>query len=159
MRTVWLSIAAVLLASASGAAAGDAPLDRATLRGLKAVNIVLDRLDPDLERSGITAAAVSARLQQRLAHAGIKTDPGAVEFLGMRVLQVRGGRGPYAVSLALALYQPVLLVRESNVKTAAPTWGVETVLMADPKQVKDAALASVDELAASFVAAWRSVNP
>jgi hypothetical protein len=158
MRTVWLSIAA-LLATAGGLPAGDAPLDRATLRGLKAVNIVLDRLDPELERAGVTAAAVSARLHEQLARAGIKTDPGAVEFLGMRVLQVRGGRGPYAVSLALGLYQPVLLVRDHNVKTATPTWGVETVLMADPKQVKEAALASVDELAASFAAAWRAVNP
>ena len=31
-------------------AAGDAELDRATMRGLKAVNVVIDRIDPQLPK-------------------------------------------------------------------------------------------------------------
>jgi hypothetical protein len=36
---------------------------------------------------------------------------------------------------------------------------VETVLMAEPKLLREASLASIDDLADRLVAAWRSVNP
>jgi hypothetical protein len=51
------------------------------------------------------------------------------------------------------------LVRNKDVKTATETWGVDTVLMADPKVVTREALNSVDELADRMVAAYRSANP
>ena len=140
-------------------AAGDQPLDRATLSGLKAVAIVIDQLDPELVRQGLTPEALRSRIENRLRDSAIPLDKAAGEFVGLRVIQVRGGRGPYALCLSVGLYQPVQLVRDRNVKTATQTWEVETVLMAEPKLLKEASLTSIDELADRLAAAWRSVNP
>ena len=63
------------------------------------------------------------------------------------------------MSITIGLYQPVVLVRDAKVRTATQTWEVETILMADPKQLFRASMESVDELADRFVAAFRSVNP
>jgi len=138
--------------------AGDAPLDRATLRGLTAVNVVLDKLDPELEKQGLTRNDLQARLEGRLQDAHIKLDQNATDFVALRVTSVKGNRGPFGLSLTIAVYQPVTLTRDKNLKTAAATWEVETVVVADAKVLRQAAMESVDDLAARFVTAWRSVN-
>ena len=141
------------------AAAGDAPLDRATLRGLGAVSVVIDRVDPALEEEGITQSALESRLAARLREADIKVDEKSANFVGVRVMHVRDGRrGPYALCLNLGAYQQVALARDAKVKTSTQTWEVETVLMAGTKVVYRACLDSLDELADRFVAAWRAVN-
>ena len=150
------------------AEAGDAALDRATLKGLKAVGVIIDQLPPELAKEGVTADELQTRLAQRLRDAHITIDPAAKEFVGLRASLVRDtsrsllrtpARGPYAVSMTIGLYQPVTLVRDSTIRAAPQTWEVDTVLMADPKLLYRAAMESVDDLAARFVAAYRSVNP
>src|ERR1035441_4537400 len=108
--------------------AGDAPLDRATLHGLKAVNIVIDQLDPAIEELGVTADALETRLLARLAAAQIPVDRTASEFIGFRITAVRGNRGPFALSLTIGLYQPVLLSRDHGTRTGTPTWGADDLL-------------------------------
>jgi hypothetical protein len=139
--------------------AGDAPLDRATLHGLKAVNIVIDQLDPALEELGVTADALETHLLARLAAAQIPVDRTAAEFIGFRITSVRGNRGPFALSLTIGLYQPVLLSRDHEVRTATQTWEVESILMADPKQVPAASFETADQLADRFAAAYKLANP
>src|SRR5205823_6440749 len=106
-----------------------------------------------------TQDLLQKRIEGRLRDAGINVAPSAPEFVGLRVLQARGQRGPYALCLSVGVYQPVLLVRNKDVKTSTETWAVETVLMADPKVVSREALNSVDELAGRLVASYRSANP
>jgi hypothetical protein len=72
---------------------------------------------------------------------------------------VRDNRGPFAVAITIGAYQPVVLTRDKNLKTATQTWEVDTVLLADAKQLYRGAMDSIDELAARFVTAYRSVNP
>jgi hypothetical protein len=146
--------------------AGDAALDRATLRGVAAVNLVIDPVGDELQKEGATADALLTRLEDKLRAAGIKVDRNAAEFVGLRLTSVRGAgrapfpaRAPFAVATTIGLYQPVMLVRDRNVKTATQTWEVETITLADTKQVYRACMDSVDELAGRFVTAWRSVNP
>ncbi len=139
--------------------AGDAPLDRATLRGLKAVNIVLDRLDPELQKNGLTQADLQARLEARLQDGHMTVDPDVPEFVGLRITSVRQNRGPLALSFTIGLYQPVTLVRDKTIKTATSTWEVETILLSEPKILRQASMETIDELAGRLVTAWRSVNP
>ncbi len=145
--------------------AGDAPLDRATLRGLSAVNVVIDQVDPALQKEEITQGALQARVAERLRAAGIKVDEKAPDFIGLRVMHVREGgwnlyplSRPYALSLNLGAYQQVVLVRDAKVKTSTQTWEVETVLAAGAKAVYRACMNSVDELVDRFAAAWREAN-
>jgi hypothetical protein len=155
-----------LMAATSLHAAGDSALDRATLRGLTAVNVVVDPVEAQVEEQGVTRAKLRARVEDRLHAANITVDSSSSEFVGVRLTSVRAARGrfavsqtPFAVAITIALYQPVQLVRDPNVRTATQTWEVETVVLADPKVLYRACEESIDDLAARFVAAFRSVNP
>jgi hypothetical protein len=152
--TRWFLLLAPLLLHA-----GDTPLDRATMKGSKGVAVIIDALPADLPKEGVTEGELRARLAQRLREAGIPMDDTAKDFVGVRVAMVRDTRGPYAVAIRLGYFQPVTLVRDPTVRTAPETWDVDTVLMAAPKMVYRAAMDSIDDLAARFIAAWRSVNP
>jgi hypothetical protein len=138
--------------------ASDGPLDRGTLRGITAVNVVIDPIAPEIGNEGASSDAIRTRLEQRLRDAGIKLDPASSEFVAFRLSSVRAGRGPFAIAATIGLYQPVILARDKNLRTATQTWEVATVLLADAKQVNRACLDSVDELAGRFVSAYKSVN-
>ena len=155
-RTLLLFLIGSIPSLAPGA--GDAALDRATLRGLTAVNVVVDKLDAQIEGAGVTASAVRARLEDRLRAANITIDESKPEFMAVRMTGVRANRGPFAVAVTLGAYQPVTLSRDPKIKTATQTWEVETVLLAEPKQLYRATMDTIDELAGAFVTAYRSVN-
>src|SRR5579871_190378 len=155
-KLVWLG---VLLIPWVARAAGDAPLDRATLRGIHSVNVIIDVLDPELVKQGLTANSLKEQIERRLDHSGITVDHAAAEFVGIKILQVRAPRGPYALCLSLGVYQPVALSRNKEIRTATDTWTVETILIADSKVLTREALNSVDELLDRLVAAYRAANP
>jgi len=154
-----LLLAAFLLLPPAAKPASDAPLDRATLKGLIKVGVVVDVIDPELEKLGLTREVMLSRLLARLQARHIRIDPGATEFLGLRIVAVRNSRGPFALAMTLGFYQPVLLVRNRDVRTSTQTWDVETVLMADPKYLVTACSESSDELADHFAAAFLGANP
>jgi hypothetical protein len=143
----------------TGLNAGDAALDRATLRGLKAFNIVVDPLDPQLEKAGLSADALRSRLDTRLRHAGIALDTNAIEFVGLRIdSMLLPKKGPDSLCLSLAFYQPVILSRDQKIRTATQTWDVRMMQVVAPKSMVQSALDTVDQIADKFVAAYRSVN-
>ena len=139
--------------------AGDTNLERATLRGLKGINIVVDPLDSELEHDGLSATAFRIRIEDRLRKADIPIDSNAREFLGLRVTGVHAKRMPVAMCLTLALYQPVILSRDAKTRIATGTWNVETVMMSGEKVLQGSASSSLEELVDQFVRAYRSVNP
>lgn len=138
--------------------AGDAPADRASLRGLRGVKIVVDPPGPELENQGLNALDLQTRMENRLHRAEIAPDQAAVEFLGLRLIAVRENKGAYAVCLALGLYQPVSLERDRTIKGVPETWSTESVVLVRPKQLSQAAAETVDQLVDQFIAAYRSVN-
>ncbi|HUB82515.1 MAG TPA: hypothetical protein VMB03_27145 [Bryobacteraceae bacterium] len=140
-------------------AAGDYPIDRATLKGLKAIGVVIDVINPEVEKSGVTRDMVLTRMLSRLSSDGIKVDPGATEFLGLRITAVRSGHGPFALSMTVGLYQPVLLSRNHEIRTSTQTWEVESVLLAEPKILTTACAESSDDLVDRFATAFHSANP
>lgn len=138
--------------------AGDATLDRTTLRGVTAVNVVIDPVAPEIQKEGATTDSLQKRLEYLLRDAGVKIDAASTQFVALRLTSVRAARGPFAIAATIGLYQPVTLVRDRNVKTATQTWEVATVLLADKKEVYRACMDSVDELTRRFLTAYRSVN-
>jgi hypothetical protein len=139
--------------------AGDAALDRVTLRGLSAVNVVIDPLPPEIVRAGATADGLRTRLEQRLRDAGIQIDATRNEFVALRVSAVRAARGPVAISISVSLYQPVILARDRDVRTATQTWEVDGMALADTSLVSRACSETLEDLAGQFVEAFRAVNP
>lgn len=154
---LWLVALLGLPALAPGA--GDTKLDRATLRGLTALNIIVDPVDPQLEGVGITADNIRARLEDKLRAADIAIDTSRTEFLAIRLIGVRSKRGPFAVAVTLGAYQPVTLSRDPKLHYATQTWEVETIVLAEPKELYRGTMDGVDDIAARFVTAYRSVNP
>ncbi len=150
---VLLSILTVPLGGA-----GDAALDRGTLRGLGAVNVVIDSVPAEVSKEGATAQEFRNRLEGLLSRAGVKIDPASNDFVALRLISVHAPKGPFAISATLGLYQPVTLVRDAKVKTSTQTWEVDTIALADNKQVYRACMDSVDDLTQRFLAAYRSVN-
>jgi hypothetical protein len=148
-----------LLVIPIGLIAGDSPLERSTLRGLKGINIVVDPLDQELVQEGLSATAFRIRIEDRLRQADIPIDSNANEFLGLHVSSVRAKRLPVAMCLTLGLYQPVVLSRDNKIRTATGTWNVETVMMSGGKVLQGSANSSIEELVDEFIQAYRAMNP
>jgi hypothetical protein len=140
-------------------AAGDGPLDRATLRGLKTVSVVVDPLDPELQKEGLSATLLQRQVEQRLQRAGIAVDANAVDFVGLRILGAQAKRTSVALSIDLGVYQAVVLVRDKQTRTATETWAVRSVVLSPPKQVSESSSETVDQLVQQLVTAYRAVNP
>lgn len=103
---------------------------RATLAGLRAVNVQAEPLNADAEHDGLRRADLLADVEAALHRAGLRTlgpselflDP-AASVLRLDVMTVRLD-GRYAYSVRLELWQPVTLVRDPRRQTLAATWAI-----------------------------------
>jgi len=146
---------------------GDSSMDRATLRGVKALKVVVDPIDPELAREGIDRERLRTSIELKLRNAQIKIDNDAVEFLGLSFAPVEAGRrgrlsirkAAHTVAVGLGVYQVVLLTRSTETKTVAETWGQQRVMCAAGRDLDREVSNAVDELADQFVKAYRAVNP
>ena len=158
LRKFYLSSAWVTLLSVC-CLATDSSMDRATLRGLKAVNVVVDPLSNEMERLGLNRDTLRADIEQRLRDAGIKIDNESPEFLGLNISSARMKRGPQALLLNLGLYQIVMLNRDKTTKTVAETWGAQMVMAVSPKAKDRAVVDAVGEMVGQFITAYQAMNP
>jgi hypothetical protein len=157
-RRLVVSMAFLALACAF-AGASDGPIERATLKGLKAVRVAVDPPDDELQRAGVTTSKLVALLEQRLQKAGLETDKNAVEFVGLRVTAAHARKKPSAVSLTLGLYQNVTLVRDPKIKATTETWSGESIVLAPVEVLYDAVSNTVNQLVDQFADAYRKANP
>jgi hypothetical protein len=155
----------LLLFMAVSCTAGDSSMDRSTLRGLKAMKVVVDSPSTDIERAGVDRDALRNTIEQKLRDAGITIDNDAVEFLGLTISSARTPRrslmskAPVSLVVGIGLYQIVLLNRDKTIKTVTETWGDERVAPAASKAIEHTVSDAVDDLMNEFVNAYRLVNP
>lgn len=156
---------ALLTFVAAPCVASDSSMDRSTLRGLKAVKVVVDSPAHEVEREGVSGDGLRITVEQKLRDAGITVDHDAVEFLGLNISSARPPRraliskGPVSLVVGIGLYQIVLLNRDKNTKTVTETWGDQRVAPAAPKAIERAVSDAVDDLVSEFITAYRAVNP
>jgi hypothetical protein len=111
--------------------AGDSELDRATLRGLQGVDVIVENLTPEVERAGLTARQLQTDVELRLRKAGIPvlTSAERVKVPGKPVLYIylhvvpRPDERLTAYSITVELYQMVSLETDAFTTTVS-TWGV-----------------------------------
>jgi hypothetical protein len=139
--------------------ATDSSMDRSTLRGLKAINVVVDPLSTDMERLGISRDGLRDSIERKLRDAGIPVSYDAGEFLGLNISAARMRRGPQALLLNLGVYQVVVLNRDKTTKTVAETWGSQTVMAVASKAMDRAVSEGVGEMVDQFVKAYTAANP
>lgn len=140
-------------------------MDRSTLRGLKALKVVVDSPAPEVEREGVSGDSLRITIEQKLRDAGITVDHDAVEFVGLNISSARPPRkmlmskSPVSLVINMGLYQIVLLNRDKSTKTVTETWGDQRVAPAAPKAIEHAVSDAVDDLVNEFITAYRAVNP
>lgn len=141
-------------------------MDRATLRGLKAVKVVVDPLGPELEREGLDANRLRGSIEQKLKFASVKVDNDVNEFIGLSISFAQAGKkvlsikkGPYSLTIGLGVYQVAVLTRDMTTKTVVETWGIEKTASSSAHGVDHDVSNTVDDLVDQFVKAYLSVNP
>ncbi len=163
-RRIYAGFASLTLGAAL-CAASDSSMDRSTLRGLKALKVVVDSPAPEVEREGVSGDGLRITIEQKLREAGITVDHDAVEFLGLNISSARPPRkmlmskAPISLVINMGLYQIVLLNRDKSTKTVTETWGDQRVAPAAPKAIEHTVSDAVDDLISEFITAYRAVNP
>jgi hypothetical protein len=155
----------VLLALTAGAWASDDKSDRATLRGVKAICIVVEVNSPTQADVPLNKDRVQAEIDGKLADAGIPVDPksGTCLYLNVRPLPAIGRNnkpiGLYAVDLQLEFLQAVTLARDASARAFAPTWSVANLATIPSADLGPTVRQITGDLVNQFVEAFRSVNP
>jgi hypothetical protein len=149
---------ALLVAMAPGASAQMfVTTGRDTLRGLPGVEVEVESLEQDIERDGLTVAAIHTDVEQRLRAAGItvytsqRANPSdAKAYLYVHVNSVKlPAQGLYAIDLQVHVRQTLKsLVTASNIVDAM-TWDQTNVVV-----VREEIQSFVDQ----FIQDWMAVH-
>ncbi len=136
---LMIAVLILLLAGAAvPARAGDSPLERSTLKGIRTVGVFVDPVCPDLERNGLTPEAIQSEIEQRLRQAGISVVPSsqAQGFLAVDLNALEERAVPtYAVTVGIAFVQPVLISQSPGVHPVLPTWSTSATHLIEPERL------------------------
>jgi hypothetical protein len=139
--------------------ADDTPEERATLRGIKLVKVVVRDLHPDVEADGLTGGQLQSDVEQRLRKAGIAASPSAKAALTVTVNTSGRESGWYFFVIEVSLTQPVVLVRDRKSIILASTWRLgnfgDVAAQDLARFVRETVAGQVD----MFIRAYREQNP
>lgn len=146
--------------------AQDTELSRTSLKGLTGFAVVVEPLDPNAEKDGLSKDQIRTDVELRLRTAGIKvfTERESVSAPGVPYLNImlnalksRASK-MWVIALEVSLRQGVALTRDPKVVVIGTTWnaaGVAVVGTTKIAQTRD----SIKDLVETFINAWLSVNP
>ncbi|MBZ5727440.1 MAG: hypothetical protein LAP87_20885 [Acidobacteriia bacterium] len=131
-----------------------------TLRGIKAMSVVVENINPDAVRDGLTADQLKTDVELRLRRVGIKVSESAVPYLYVRVTVVRGAvnQSQYAYSCRVVFEQPVT-VKANGVLTLVPTWSTGNIALVGSQRMSREVRDDVGDQVDEFSNAFLSVNP
>ena len=115
--------------------AEDSEISRATIKGIKAVRIIVEEFQPNLQkytdRLGPTAAQIHRHVERKLHEGGIRVVEGDewLKVPGRPVLYVsinthETEKYSYAFDIKVELRQVVLLAAYPQIKSLANTWSI-----------------------------------
>ncbi len=161
----FLLLVAFALCSVSPLFAADDESSRESLKGLPGFFVVVDELEPVVEKAGLTKADIQTQVEQELRAAGITvlsreqwvTTAGG-PYLHVNAFVVSSGDSVWPFFIEVSSMQRVALERSSFNIFFAPTWSVATVGSVGSnklQQIKDIVKDYVDQ----FAKAYRAMNP
>lgn len=162
-----VSISALIIAVASSGFAIVARSNRATLRGLSGIGVLVERLAPEVEKGGLTSNQLRADAESKLRKAGFKIlsreecaktpgEPYLYINLNVNVAKTESDIYPYAIDVMLI--QRVSLQRNPGLLTHAVTWsigGVGSISKPILNELRDVVQETVD----MFIQAFQAENP
>jgi hypothetical protein len=161
----WLP-AALLLCSIAPATASDSEIDRASLKGLKGVFVLVEDLNPLEEQAGLKTADVQTDVEEKLKAAGIpllsKTQD--IDTPGMPTLYISVSVAsstttdlwPFSIDVNLEQQATLKRSPDTFVPTAI-TWHVGSIGAVDKSNIRSIR-DRVNEQVAKFVNAYLKVN-
>jgi hypothetical protein len=143
----------------------EADFQQETLRGLPGVWVVVEKLPPELEQTGLTQGQVQAEAEDRLRKAGIATltqeecwrTPG-MPWLYLTVALLKVSATTYAATVGAVLNQEILLTRNPQIKAFGATWDAGVHLGAIGTDSLPTVRASVGSLVEKLIADYHAVN-
>jgi hypothetical protein len=121
--TVWLWQGG---SASQGYAAGDG-FERASLRGLGPVQVVVEDLPSDIIQDGLTREHIKQIVEQQLEQGGIPIVQQAEHAFYIHLGTARTDAGSYSYALSFQLLQLVLLFRDPGILTWGTTWSFDLV--------------------------------
>ncbi|MGI8992501.1 MAG: hypothetical protein ACR2I2_23330 [Bryobacteraceae bacterium] len=163
--------ALLLLACCATSFAADAQ----SLKGIAGIWVLVENLNPDLQKAGLSKEELRSDIEDRLREAGIAVEEpresGAGPFLYIELTDIAvpaGGkrkskpnlrREGTALYVRLELQQSVALKREPSSSLLSDTWHQSLIGYAEPARAGEVAKGWVRELTDRFVKAYRTANP
>jgi hypothetical protein len=173
LRCRWIALltAATFLLAVPNANAQQPNPDMESLKGLTGVMVVVERVDPDAEREGLTTSAIQMDIEVRLRLAAIPVltrEEGlklpTAPYLHVMVSTFTRTSGPtastiYAYNIVIALRQNVnSIVRPHQMISGAATWDrseLGTVGAGRLPEIRQ----TVKDLTDIFINDWLTANP
>jgi hypothetical protein len=165
--TLWIAAFLIMTLMAPPSRALNSETNRATLRGLAGVRVLIEDLPAEVLREGLTKTRLHADVELKLRKAGIKTltqdecfkTPGEPYlYVNINLSLLKAESDHYAYSIDIGLIQNVTLLRAPEQATYAITWSTGGVGLIGKKQLSDLQ-DGIEDLLSIFVKAFLSVNP
>jgi len=136
-----------------------------TLRGLPGVEVLVEPIDPQLERQGLTASAIHANVERYLRARSIPVYANQVqnasEAKPYLYVQVSGlslpSRG-YALAVEVQVRQTLRSLVTGSAIVNAMSWDQQMVMIVQPADGMQGVHAQVQTLVDQFVQDWRAVH-
>jgi hypothetical protein len=151
---------------ATAFAAGDTPEARRSLRHLPGIQVVVEPLDAEAERDGLSRVRLQADVKHWLRMAGIHVLTTAEQIkqpgcpaLHVQVMTTKDvQKGLYAVALTVELQQNMLLAHDSSIRMMAATWRAEGMGFVVAKRLC-AIRADIQVYVDDFIEDYLTMNP
>jgi hypothetical protein len=140
--------------------AGDNPWDRATLKGIKQMAVLVEDMSPDLAQDGLIKSQIRTDVESRLRQSGITVVPSSPDFLYVRVSTWKLPNSPvYAVAITVEFRQQIILARDPTIPVAsAATWGVDALGAFGSERLREVRPHVIDNVD-KFIGAYLEQNP
>jgi hypothetical protein len=158
-KATWL-LFGILIASPVALSANDSPDERASLKGLGTISLVVEDPGPAAQKYGLTVMRLQSEIRERLQRAGLVVRQEADPYLYVQITVVDpGGALPLAYAIQVTMMQEVALPRGLNGHFQAPTWWQSSVGMAGADRLGQSVSGRAQEFVDQFIKAYQSVNP
>jgi len=142
------------------------PNSRATLRGLRGVEVIIEKLGEEVARAGLSESQLRTDVERQLRQANIPilTHKEALQqpgrpglYVRLQIVSVQALKA-HLLSIEVAVVQQVTLTRNATIKPVVPTWrtaSIGAVGNTNVEQVREAVGQHVNH----FIGAYLAVNP
>ncbi len=144
---------------AAGPGTGDGAIQRSSLRGLKTVQVIVERSATDATGE-LPTSTLQTEIELRLRLAGLEVKAGRDSHLHICVQPLPLQTNDHCVySVKVELNQAASLTRDSTIFFPMRTWHTELIGVVEAKKMNEAIQDAVSDLMDQFVNAYLSVNP